>query len=135
MRISDWSSDVCSSDLGVNSGDNARVIRQANDRERLTPIERAQIIDAQAVHLLGTVERLRGNAEAAKTAQLKGLGDALAVRQGRVTSIVRLRSQMLGELALAEAAVGDTGSADARFPQSRSEEHTSELQSLMRTSY
>src|SRR3546814_19911292 len=36
---------------GVNSGDNARVIRQANDRARLTPIERAQIIDAQAVHL------------------------------------------------------------------------------------
>src|SRR3546814_16382367 len=30
---------------GVNSGDNARVIRQANDRERLTPIQRAQIID------------------------------------------------------------------------------------------
>lgn len=103
---------------GVNSGDNARVIRQADDRERLTPIERAQIIDAQAVHLLGTVERLRGNAEAAKTAQLKGLGDALAVRQGRVTSIVRLRSQMLGELALAEEAVGDLGSADARFVES-----------------
>ena len=103
---------------GVNSGDNARVIRQANDRERLTPIERAQIIDAQAVHLLGTVERLRGNAAAAKTAQLKGLGDALAVRQGRVTSIIRLRSQMLGELALAEEAIGDIGSADARFTQS-----------------
>src|SRR3546814_13531870 len=29
-----------------------------------------------------------------------------------------LRSQMLGELALAEEAVGDTGSADARFTQS-----------------
>ncbi|QCB55563.1 CHAT domain-containing protein [Sphingopyxis sp. PAMC25046] len=103
---------------GVNSGDNARLVRQANDRERLTPTERAQIIDAQAVHLLGTVERLRGNAEAAKTAQLKGLGDALAVRQGRVTSIIRLRSQMLGELALAEEAIGDIGSADARFTQS-----------------
>ena len=98
---------------GVNSGSNA--VRQSADRERLTPLERAQIIDAQAVHLLGIVERLRGNAAAAKTAQIKGLSDAVAVREGRVTSIVRLRSQMLGELALAEEASGDNGAADARF--------------------
>lgn len=103
---------------GVNSGSNARAVQQASDRERLTPIERAQIIDAQAVHLLGTVERLRGNGAAAKTAQLKGLTDALAVREGRVTSIVRLRSQMLGELALAEEALGDIAAADARFLES-----------------
>jgi CHAT domain-containing protein len=98
---------------GVNSGSNA--VRQTSDRERLTPLERAQIIDAQAVHLLGIVERLRGNAAAAKSAQMKGLADAVAVREGRVTSIVRLRSQMLGELALAEEALGDNGAADARF--------------------
>ncbi len=103
---------------GVNSGANARAVRQTGDRERLDPLERAQIIDAQAIHLLGTVERLRGNAEAAKSAQLKGLSDALAVRQGRVTSIIRLRSQMLGELALAEEALGDNGAADARFRES-----------------
>jgi len=103
---------------GVNSGNNARAVRQTGDRERLTPLERAQIIDAQATHLLGTVERLRGNAQAAKAAQLKGLGDALAVREGRVTSIVRLRSQMLGELALAEEALGDNGAADTRFQES-----------------
>lgn len=103
---------------GVNSGNNARAVRQTGDRERLTPLERAQIIDAQAVHLLGTVERLRGNPEEAKAAQIKGLADAIAVREGRVTSIVRLRSQMLGELALAEEAVGDTAAADARFQES-----------------
>ena len=103
---------------GVNSGDNARVVRQAGDRERLSPLERAQIIDAQAIHLLGTVERLRGNAEAAKTAQRKGLADAIAVREGRVTSIIRLRSQMLGELALAEEASGDKAAANARFLES-----------------
>jgi len=103
---------------GVNSGDNARAVRQTGDRERLTPLERAKIIDAQAVHLLGTVERLRGNASAAKSAQTKGLADAVAVREGRVTSIIRLRSQMLGELALAEEASGDNGAADARFLES-----------------
>ncbi len=103
---------------GVNSGSSARAVQQGSDRERLTPVERAQIIDAQAVHLLGTVERLRGNGAAAKAAQLKGLSDAVAVREGRVTSIVRLRSQMLGELALAEEALGDTAAADARFLES-----------------
>lgn len=103
---------------GVNSGSSARAIRQTSDRERLAPLERAQIIDAQAVHLLGTVERLRGDARAAKAAQLKGLSDAIAVREGRVTSIIRLRSQMLGELALAEEALGDNGAADARFLES-----------------
>lgn len=103
---------------GVNSGANARAVRQTSDRERLTPTERAQIIDAQATHLLGTVERLRGNPQAAKAAQIKGLADALAVREGRVTSIVRLRSQMLGELALAEEALGDNAAADARFLES-----------------
>lgn len=103
---------------GVNSGSGARAIRQTSDDERLTPLERAQIIDAQAVHLLGTVERLRGNAAAAKAAQIKGLADAVAVREGRVTSIIRLRSQMLGELALAEEASGDSAAADARFLES-----------------
>ncbi|GAA0864433.1 hypothetical protein GCM10009115_18940 [Sphingopyxis soli] len=103
---------------GINSGANARTVRQASDRERLTPVERAQIIDAQATHLLGTVERLRGNPGAAKSAQLKGLTDAIAVREGRVTSIIRLRSQMLGELALAEEALGDNAAADARFQES-----------------
>jgi CHAT domain-containing protein len=103
---------------GMNSGSSARAVRQTSDRERLTPLERAQIIDAQAVHLLGTVERLRGNSEAAKSAQLKGLTDALAVREGRVTSIIRLRSQMLGELALAEEAQGNDAAADARFLES-----------------
>lgn len=103
---------------GINSGANARAVRQASDRERLTPVERAQIIDAQATHLLGTVERLRGNPGAAKSAQLKGLTDAIAVREGRVTSIIRLRSQMLGELALAEEALGDNAAADARFQES-----------------
>jgi CHAT domain-containing protein len=103
---------------GVNSGSTARAVQQSSDRERLTPLERAQIIDAQTVHLLGTVERLRGNGAAAKMAQLKGLSDALAVREGRVTSIVRLRSQMLGELALAEEALGDVAAADARFLES-----------------
>src|SRR3546814_598520 len=46
---------------GLNSG-GAGVVQQAADSERLTPAERATISDAQATHLLGVVERLRGDA-------------------------------------------------------------------------
>jgi tetratricopeptide (TPR) repeat protein len=103
---------------GLNSGASGRALRQTEDEEKLTPQERAQIIDAQALHLGGTTERLRGNPAAAKVAQIQGLGDALKVRDGRVTSIIRLRSQMLGEIALAEEALGNPAEADARFVES-----------------
>lgn len=103
---------------GLNSGASGRALRQNEDEEKLTPQERAQIIDAQALHLRGTTERLRGNATAAKSAQLNGLRDALTVRDGRVTSIIRLRSQMLGEIALADEALGNVADADARFVES-----------------
>ncbi len=96
---------------GLNSGNAARVVGGEGDNERLTPEERARIIDAQAVHLSGTVQRLNGNASAAAAAQLEGLTRALAVREGRVTSIIRLRSQMLGELARAEEMQGNVAAA------------------------
>ncbi len=103
---------------GINSSDKARTVQQTSDHLHLTPIERAKIIDAQAVHLLGTTERLRGNAEAAERDQKKALSDAVAVREGRVTSIVRLRSQILGELALAEEALGEMDMARSKFQES-----------------
>ncbi|HET6537811.1 MAG TPA: CHAT domain-containing protein [Sphingopyxis sp.] len=101
----------------LNSGTNIQSLQKENDLKKLTPPERAQIIDAQAVHLLGTVKRLRGDAQGARAAQLQALADALAVRNGRVTSIARLRSQMLGELALAEEALGDISSTNSRLAE------------------
>src|SRR3546814_12256875 len=77
---------------GSNSGARARAVRQTSDEERLTPAERATIIDAQATHLLGTTLRLRGDAQAAKAAQIKGLADALAVREGERKSVVSGKS-------------------------------------------
>src|SRR3546814_8373013 len=85
MRISDWSSDVCSSDLGrlvaagVDSGYDLAVARQARCREH---------------------------------------GPAR-------------RGDLLVRAAVAADVSADTGLAAQR----RSEEHTSELQSLMRISY
>lgn len=104
--------------MGINEGSDAGRIKQLSDRERLTPFERAAIIDAQAVHLRGTAQRLTGKPADAKSAQLQALTQASAVREGRVTSIVRLRSQMLGELALAEEDLGDKEAARSRFLES-----------------
>src|SRR3546814_3440825 len=94
MRISDWSSDVCSSDL---------------------------------IRLLSGEEE----AEAAGHGVLSAIPDAhgIAVDLGG------------GSLELAEVSDGKVGRCASfplgvlRLPALRSEEHTSELQSLMRTSY
>src|SRR3546814_2343774 len=99
MRISDWSSDVCSSDLllplradalavGFERGklvleDHLAVVKQASDQRRLAVIDRAAGDEAQQRLLL-----------------------------------------MLREI-----------SVDILGNEGRSEEHTSELQSLMRISY
>jgi hypothetical protein len=70
----------------------------------LLPEERAQILDAQAMHLRGTLLRLSGRAEAASDALRRALGQLDGVRDGRVASMIWLRAQIYGEqAALAEA--------------------------------
>lgn len=99
----------------LNSDAGHASLHHESDVQKLSPTERAQIIDAQAVHLRGTVLRLGGDAAGARDAQLQALADTLSVREGRVSANVRLRSQMLGELALAEEMLGDIPAADARL--------------------
>src|SRR3546814_6950042 len=102
MRISDWSSDVCSSDLNgmvtaLYSGNLGR--KQGLD----------QVID---------------------------LATVLQRRQAAVRIVVRGKGGEAGRLI---EEVGRRGLGNIEFrplvPASRSEEHTSELQSLMRISY
>ncbi|MEY4270483.1 MAG: hypothetical protein RLZZ58_1699, partial [Pseudomonadota bacterium] len=102
---------------GLNSGNSAAALQRTTDRERLTPEERAIIIDAQAIHLAGTAQRLGGDAAAAKAAQLDGLNRAVTVRDGRVTSIIRLRAQMIAEIGLAEEDLGNMDAARARMQE------------------
>lgn len=83
----------------------------------LTPGERAAILDAQAQQLRGTILRLSGQPRAARAVLDKALTDALAIRGGRVTSIARLRAQLLGEIALTHEAEGDFGAAEGRLDQ------------------
>src|SRR3546814_9192556 len=108
MRISDWSSDVCSSDLGaqtVGTADNPVVIL-----EQLAAGKRAVLIVDQA----DAVSEVSG-----RTAELRRVVLALvrkAALYPRVQLIFACRSFDLEN-------------------DHRSEEHTSELQSLMRISY
>src|SRR3546814_4152666 len=106
MRISDWSSDVCSSDLAAGVEDSRRVVgRDLGGRQG--PIGEHRIIARSADHVLEcscAFKRCR-----------RARDDHVA--QARQVGIV------LGE-APVPPLVGD-----------RSEEHTSELQSLMRISY
>src|SRR3546814_3379586 len=120
MRISDWSSDVCSSDLiEILDVDNAKV-REA----QIARINRIKAARDEA-KAQAALDALRDGA--------KGKGNLLAL----AVDCARERCT-LGEISLAmEDAFGRHG-VDV-YPvkgiYGRSEEHTSELQSLMRISY
>src|SRR3546814_4275934 len=109
MRISDWSSDVCSSDLLQVVGAGLAQLRAGVAVREATQVALMLLeLDLRGARLAvhGGVEHLLPLGE-------QGLGIVAACR--------RLRSRARG-LALGDQVV-------------RSEEHTSELQSLMRISY
>src|SRR3546814_10065703 len=120
MRISDWSSDVCSSDLMdqdlvVDRARGHRGLRllhagdHACERTEATHTAHLRELSAQVVHVELTLGELGRHA----------LGIFLLDRFRRLLDEA-------DDIAHAEDAAGDT---------LRSEEHTSELQSLMRISY
>src|SRR3546814_2392568 len=101
MRISDWSSDVCSSDLLVLDRNHAHVVRRAR-----IPVG---------------IEPVFGNEEQRDAARPRGrIGGA---REHEVDDVV-------GHVVIAER----DEDLDA-MDRPSTEEHTSELQSLMRISY
>src|SRR3546814_6869646 len=105
MRISDWSSDVCSSDLP--------------DRQR-----RAAAATAAQPRTVRAGSRVLGAIAAGRRCDgLSGAG-AGAVQESLVSRGAR-----------SDVAVVGGGVVGAACALARSEEHTSELQSLMRTSY
>src|SRR3546814_5890756 len=121
MRISDWSSDVCSSDL---------VVRLVHGRVAAAAVGGESVLFEAAPGVVA--RRLEHHIDA--PAQIARHGAAIALQAGDHLDLplalqhaaLRLRSQRLGKRI----------AADRRKGQSpRSEEHTSELQSLMRISY
>lgn len=102
---------------GINSDSGNRVLTQLAGDERLSPQERAIIIDAQADQLRGTILRLTGNYAEARTVLAGASGDVLAVRNGRVVSVIRLRAQILGEIGLVEEDDNQLDAARARLQE------------------
>src|SRR3546814_1137729 len=105
MRISDWSSDVGSSDLAVN----ALHIAEASHLD----------LGQHSIWLQRPSTVKLSHLMAASYPDMRSLGEA--------------RFQFLSTGRLPEDEFGDEGSPKRR--DVRSEEHTSELQSLMRISY
>src|SRR3546814_9788471 len=105
MRISDWSSDVCSSDL-------------------------QDMLDA----VLAAIERDRQqHAVDRDISKVRERFETLSAREQQVMQLVtvgKLNKQVAGDLGISEVTV-----KIHRAAVMRSEEHTSELQSLMRISY
>src|SRR3546814_9857340 len=106
MRISDWSSDVCSSDLLI-------ALRRSASR----------LIDTVvAVHCLAHISEVRSASGDRLEADEIGMRDCLAVGHEKGRAVVRKKADAL------EAFEGVA-------IEGRSEEQTSELKSLMRISY
>src|SRR3546814_3957249 len=125
MRISDWSSDVCSSDLLKCSADSRRprpLCCCARQRGRQAGRSAAQGPGQGGVQMVKTAVKTRDGG--------KGPGGKIGARRtaaqgGQVQSLDRALS-ILERLAEAD------GMTLTDLAPSRSEEHTSELQSLMR---
>src|SRR3546814_1849893 len=114
MRISDWSSDVCSSDLGTTFS-----------------IYLPAVAEQEAVATLQ-------DAEAQERRDLTGAGTLLLVEDEDAVRAFSARALRNKGYNVLEANSGETALeilASQEAPIDRSEEHTSELQSLMRISY
>ena len=85
--------------------------------DELLPIEKAEILDGQALQLRGTALRLTGDLSAAVDA-LRGADAKLqSVRSGRVASIVWMRAQIVGDLAAIAEDSGNAAEADRLYRQ------------------
>lgn len=97
----------------INGGIPASASLGVKQDTKLTPEERAAIIDAQALQLRGTVLRLKGQPGEGRALMQEALEDAVRIREGRVTTIARLRAQIMAEIALTHEEQGDFGAARA----------------------
>src|SRR3546814_1562074 len=125
MRISDWSSDVCSSDLGGN-----HFIELQPDDERARCLTPGDISVGLALILEDVLDNARQPLGALAEHALGGADQIVAL-----VGLIRLRGR--GRRGgIAGLLVGGGGRRRLlRIDVGRSEEHTSELQSLMRISY
>src|SRR3546814_4017935 len=126
MRISDWSSDVCSSDLKkllVENDEGPRPDTSPEGLAKLRPVFRNGQFGGTVT--AGNSSQMSDGAGAVLLASEQAIKDYGLTPLARFVSfsVAGVRPEMMG--------IGPI----AAIPQARSEEHTSELQSLMRISY
>src|SRR3546814_9003988 len=127
MRISDWSSDVCSSDL---------IARFGHREQRAVPAISPAVIGAHEP--LGCAGRFQHDAGTAMPADIVECTYLIARTAGDDDVQPDLFEQLIGPVIwdFADVTRMEPGLAPEMLHlQVRSEEHTSELQSLMRISY
>lgn len=99
----------------VNASDSTASAMGLIDDLKLTSDERAILLDAQAEQLKGSALRLLGRNDEARAAITNALARSVAVRNGRVVSIVRMRAQMLTELATIDESENKLAAAEAQL--------------------
>src|SRR3546814_6002076 len=119
MRISDWSSDVCSSDL-------------AQERSFNVPAQNAARAIPEFARQAGIQIVASGVATRGKTTN--AVQGSMSVREGLRILLAGTGLVARGDPASA-AVITIVAASDGPSAAARSEEHTSELQSLMRISY
>src|SRR3546814_8372750 len=127
MRISDWSSDVCSSDLvqvailALRVSLGVELFRQELRLRKSAREERQQA-------LVGLDDRLPGGSDNlwVTPAEIDLVTDALLAPH---------QNPLIGDILALPARLPEPAVRLAQVGNERSEEHTSELQSLMRISY
>src|SRR3546814_10878650 len=113
MRISDWSSDVCSSDLGEQSAEHHRL----------------HFLEAGQRRWRGVLDRGNGVADHRLRHFIDLRGDEAEFAGSKLRHLLNLRPET------ADAVNQMLGATCHELDLQRSEEHTSELQSLIRISY
>src|SRR3546814_4048162 len=136
MRISDWSSDVCSSDLSdlgvrlLSTDDPEEAAAIAEELNRLNEERRA--LETLVLEQAEAAAVRTGNASVAVVSGIGWHPGVIGIVAGRLKERLNKPAIVIG---LDEAGVGKGSGRSISGVALRSEEHTSELQSLMRLSY
>src|SRR3546814_9140064 len=121
MRIGGWSSDVCSSDLRQYGADAGEPVRKRDVPDPRVLRRAEKHVTRQRARQSRAVEVIAEDRDLSEETGIFPVGDVAvgkAALAGGERDVARLRL-----------------TRDPRFVEIRSEEHTSELQSIMRISY